>query len=96
LDGAPYLLAGGTRGTTGGTTQGSLKPPANSLTIKVEAPAAVAPPTLRELIARAQGEGLAELELIARVQGLAITHGLEQPFGSEITMTATVMARSHG
>jgi hypothetical protein len=36
------------------------------------------------------------MELIARVQCLAIAAGLEQPFGAQITMAATVMARSNG
>ncbi len=77
-------------------TPGTVKPPANSLTIKVEAPAALALPTLRDLIARAHADGeLSEAELIARVQGLAIAAGLEQPFGAQITMAATVMARSN-
>jgi phage/plasmid-associated DNA primase len=71
-------------------TQGTVKPPANRLTIQV------APPTLRELIAQAQADGLADVELVARVQGLAIAAGLEQPFGAQITMAATVMARSNG
>ena len=54
-------------------------------------------PTLRDLIAQAQADGaLSEAELIARVQGLAIAAGLEQPFGVQITMAATVMARSNG
>jgi hypothetical protein len=78
-------------------TLGSIKPPANSLTIKVEAPAAVALPTLRDLIAQAQADGeLSEVELIVRVQCLAIAAGLEQPVGAQITMAATVMARSDG
>jgi len=37
----------------------------------------------------------AKAELIARVQGLAIAAGLEQPVGAAITMAATAMARSN-
>jgi hypothetical protein len=64
--------------------------PANSLTIQVDAP--VPAPTLRELIAQAQAEGLADLQLITRVQGLAIANGMEQPFGADITKAVEVVS----
>ena len=54
-------------------------------------------PTLRDLIAQAQADGeLSGVELIVKVQCLAIAAGLEQPVGAQITMAATVMARSNG
>jgi hypothetical protein len=54
-------------------------------------------PTLRDLIARAQADGeLSEVDLIVKVQCLAIAAGLEQPVGAAITMAATAMARSNG
>jgi len=54
-------------------------------------------PTLRELIARAQADGeLSEVDLIVKVQCLAIAAGLEQPVGAAITMAAAAMARSNG
>ena len=65
-------------------TANKIATPANSLTIQVDAPVAPAP-TLRELIAQAQAEGLAGTKLITRVQGLAIAAGMEQPFGADIT-----------
>ena len=73
-------------------THGAAKPaatPANSLTIQVDAPAPA--PTLRELIAQAQAEGLAGTKLITRVQGLAIAAGMEQPFGADITKAMEVV-----
>jgi hypothetical protein len=97
LAGGPVAPSGAPVAPSVAPSGAPVKPPANSLTIKVEAPAAVALPTLRDLIAQAQADGeLSEVELIVRVQCLAIAAGLEQPVGAQITMAALVMARSNG